>query len=453
MTIKPTIIVIILAAIGLIAAYLTWRSDQTTVTPTVAQRQLFTTEQFAADSIQRITLERPGEPRLVFEKTGERWNQVQPFAFPMDPYSINQFIVQALALQVLDEVPTGEVSSLAALGLETPAAVVTFIRPDSTTTIQLGRRGVAGRAYLRLPDQGRVYMVGQGLHDRAVTMNPREWRSRKLFAEVSVDSLRIEREEGNHRFVIARQRRQWRMLEPAQTRLDDAARDEYIAALARVEAAGFILDQPADLEAFGLEQPVATLTVINSPATPQNEDSSNTGLDHHRLLIGSPVGVNAQERYAMIEGRPTILKLNAPTLAALFRRPEFFASLTAAGIDPADVGSIRIRANDADFTLERDIDAWSCPDRDNQPAAIAIVRELLAQLTSLRATSVSFERFPVDHQVGFIVLHGLDGQPIDTVRIARAADESWIMENGDDVLRAYPKAMKIPLAPADFGLR
>ena len=54
----------------------------------------------------------------------------------------------------------------------------------------MGRRGLGGRAYARIADdpEARTLVVDAELHDRAVVMDPREWRVRGIFGEVSLDT-------------------------------------------------------------------------------------------------------------------------------------------------------------------------------------------------------------------------------------------------------------------------
>jgi hypothetical protein len=82
------------------------------------------------------------------------------------------------------------------------------------------------------------------------------------------------------------------------------------------------------------------------------------------------------------------------------------------------------------------------------------VEELLRQLTMLQGSAVEFREYPRDLEVATITLYGFDAKPIDTVRVAQEKDNGrWALENGDNVLRIFPPALKLSLTAEDFGLR
>ena len=52
-----------------------------------------------------------------------------------------------------------------------------------------------------------------------------------------------------------------------------------------------------------------------------------------------------------------------------------------------------------------------------------------------------------------MILFGLDGLPLDTVRVIRDPNDGrWAFENGDGVLRIFPAGLQPALRPADFGV-
>jgi hypothetical protein len=99
-----------------------------------------------------------------------------------------------------------------AFSLQPPAAEITFEWPGGSQVLQLGRRSVAGRAYLRVGGDQTIYIVGTKLHERALDMDPHEWRDRNIFRNVGVESSRIEWQNGPAKLELARERKLWKML-------------------------------------------------------------------------------------------------------------------------------------------------------------------------------------------------------------------------------------------------
>ena len=155
----------------------------------------------------------------------------------------------------------------------------------------------------------------------------------------------------------------------------------------------------------------------------------------------------------MIQGRPVVVRLSEPVLRALFRRPESLADPTGSSVLAPDVKSLVIRGPGGEFRLVRDLDRWSAPQYGVEVPR-QLVQDLLEQLTALRAAEIEFRPHPHEMEVATVTLYGFDATPLDTVRIAREADSGrWSLENGDDVLRFYPKNLQIRITPSDFDLQ
>jgi hypothetical protein len=320
----------------------------------------------------------------------------------------------------------------------------------------LGRRGIAGRAYLQVDDSETVYVVNQDLHERAIDMDVKEWRDRRIFHDVGVDSERIEINSAGGEIVLERDGRQWRMLQPVPSRLDDAVRDELLAALGRARSAGFILDQADDLSRFGLASPAGSVMVMTMRRFEEGGEIVQRP-DTQRLIVGARIGVGSQDRFGMVEGRPVIVRIGEPVLRAFFRPPAELVSPVASGAVAADIKTIRIDGPAGDFRLQRDLERWIAPDHDDRDIAPESVDELLFALTQARAQQIELGPYPRDLEVATITMLGFDARPLDTVRIAQlpgAAGDSggWILENGDNVLRLHSAELSMPLTPDAFGL-
>ena len=460
MKVMPTILVLILAALSVAVLLFVERGGPNGPAGDGEVGPLFTARELPVDEITRITLKRGDDPTLIFERDGDGWSQVEPFAYPMDPFSIRQLASQAAQLEAVDQVAIDleDDSTAAALSLEPPEAELAFFWPDGSLTLQLGRRSIAGRAYLRVAGERRIHVVGQALHDRALEMDVREWRDRRIFHNVGVESDRIERVDGISRLLLERELRQWTMRQPVSTRLDPLAADEIFHALGNAQVAGFILDQPdsAALGRFGLAAPAATFEIVTKRPAMEGEQIVEV-TDTQRLLVGSPIGAGSLERFGMVEGRSVVVRLTVPVLQALFPPADQLVDPTASGVKAADVMSLRIRGPNGEFDLRRDLDRWLAPEAGPDGGDLELhgpqVEDLLRQITELRAPEVKIQAYPLDLEVATITLYGHGRKALETVRIAREQDTGrWALENGDNVLRIFPASFALRLTPQDFGL-
>jgi hypothetical protein len=393
------------------------------------------------NAVTRIAVRRADETPMLFERNGDAWAQVEPLQFPMDAFSIRRLILDATEVEVVRVLGPGDAETTD-LGLDEPLAEITWTWPDGSYTLQFGRRSVAGRSYLRPAGDQDVYVVTGALYERAVEMNPKEWRDRTIFAPIPAQIAAIEIHDGDRRVVIEKRRKRWFMTEPVRTRVDAAAADALVADILRAGSAGFILDMPSDLSRFGLAEPSGTLTV----RSPQKVA---------RLLVGSRTGVGSEDRFGMVEGRAAVVRLPEAVIVAFFPQAVRLVDPTACGVQPADVKAIVIRLGDSELKLRRNLERWTAPDlgADADPR---IVESLLQLLSTARAMDVQIVDMPLYEVTGrTITLYGFDGKPMETIRFAASTSSARpgiALDNGDNVWRIFPETTHIPLTREDFGI-
>lgn len=457
MSVKPTIIALLLAIFSVAGMWFVKNNDASTGQP--GEGMISLADLLPVDDLDRIALSREDGQNLVFERRGGQWFQTEPFPYPMELFSIRQLAVQAVQLETAGRIalvePGGpDETDVAAMGFSPPRATIEYHWPQGSLTIELGRLVGAGRGYLRLGGESQVYSVDQRLHQRAVQMDPKEWRDRSLFHNVSVNADSIVRVIGTNRLVLSRDRREWRMHEPVRARVDPLALERLLQSLDAANVRGFIVDQPDDLSQYGLDDPVASIAITTSGQT--NKDSeTEMGSTVQRLLVGGFMAGDEKDRYAMIEGRPVVFRLSNNTQRKLFVKNELLVAPTASGKLASDIKSILIRTPDGEeLRLDRDLEKWTAPAYNDARVPPRNVEELLRQLIELRPAEIVIQPYPRDLEVATITFLGYDQKPIDTVRIAKDPDSArWILENGDDVLRLFPESMvHFNLTPLDFGL-
>jgi hypothetical protein len=459
-SVRSTLILSLVAAVG-VGAAVVMESAGPAQARAAGSRRAFAGA-IPVDDVSTITLRRRGAPEMAFaRRTKDLWEQTAPITHPVDAFSMIELIRGAAELETR---PLDGAMSRAALGLEDPAAELVLSWGGGEATVRFGRRGLAGRSFVEVvsPEMndasagaGPVPLLAIGdLYDRAVEMDPKEWRDRRLFEDVGVDSTRIEIETSGATIVLERRRRSWRMIEPASTRVNEAAMDALFQALGRARSTGFIVDAPDDPALFGLAEPAGSVAVTTLRAHGAG-DAVARDVDVQRLVVGARMGAGTEDRYGMMEGRPVVVRIAKAVLDAFFRAPADLVALTATDVVPADVRTITVRSGRgterAELSLVRTLDGWTSADggRSANPSA---VERLIDLLVNVHAADVVFAPYPREQEVAMITLEGGTG-PLDTVRVAReVVTGRWILENGDNVLRLHPATLDLPLLPADFGV-
>lgn len=403
---------------------------------------VFEPSEFQIDQVDELVVSRQGESRLVFQRTDDGWKQVEPFEVTADGFAVRQLLVAAADLEYSRRVPVSELgpeSSLEQLGLAPPLATLKITLGDRTEQIELGRRTVAGRGWMRRGADGDLIVVQDELHILGAEADLRNWRSGLLFpGSEEIDSIEIQ--NGDLLTQLNRDGQLWTMESPVQTRAEEESLQRILSVLGRVEHTGFVVDMPDDLSVFGLDDPPVRLKVTR-------------GENSQTLLLGSPSGLVSNDRYAMIEGVPTVVRVDEPILRALLPEVTSLIAQTASGIRSADIKSIEVVDRDGgSVRLERNLDRWFIEQRmpNGEEAAgvtdATLVEEFLTTLTQLRASEVAVQKFPDDLSHANVTFFGYDGSPLDTVRVARELGNGrWAIENGDGVLRIFPDSTKLPI--------
>ena len=393
-------------------------------------------------ALQSWSLLRGGE-QLTFERTEGGWLQTSPFRHRMHQDLLAAVPETAARLTVLDSVDADDpmLPPLATLGLDPPMTTLTFEDAEGEMhSVHLGRRGMAGRGWAKLPD-GRILVVEADLHTLLEREPPETWRDLRVFPILSVDARQIIRDVSGEQLVVERNGNTWQITSPLPTRADADAVMQHIADLAGVQGEAVLLDQPPDISAFGLKPPVAAVRV---------EGPGMSG----RLLVGDRVGGASQARYGMVDGIPSIIRIGPDDVGRLLGDPAMLVDHTGTGVNAADVSSVVVRGEQEELRFNRMLDRWV--EQSRGEAASGTVEQLLETLTRTRGSHVALhDRYPAEMEVAVITLLDRSGGPLDSVRVLRSQTPegvSWALENGDNVLRVLPSGSALPLQGEEFGL-
>jgi len=451
-------------ALAAVLGFTAWRLGQSQ--PDAAVRgpvALIPSGSIDSERVDEIVLEREGVKHR-FVRQGQGWQQLEPIPHAIDGWSMRQLITKALKAESVRSVDLATMSAdtrakaLAEAGLAPPAGHIELIEAADaagvrrTVGIDLGRRSLAGRAYAMLGSDGagagpRSYAVIDGaLHEYALGRDTREYRRRELFVDLG-ELDRIALKSGENQLVVAREGRIYRIESPVRARADRVQVEELLDALRRAKSAGFVSDRPVELSAYGLAPAMATLEIAAAGSV-------------RTLLIGDAVSLGAQDRFAMLDGTSTVVRVPAEVLATIVPRIDRLVDAVASGVRSRDIGGVEIASGLRRLSLRREADGWMASIGEQgatEPVAGSVERErvdgLLKALTETKAQAIELGAFPSSDSIATITLVGFAGEPLDTVRVARReSDSKWILENGDGVLRLHG-SIELPLSADELGFR
>ncbi|MFG0330171.1 MAG: DUF4340 domain-containing protein [Phycisphaerales bacterium] len=431
---------------------------------------LFADGEFDPDAITTVRLNRAMDESafsFVKEADGTNWRQTEPVDYGMDSWSLRQLVTNAADLRVTATLPVDELEGELEpgnLGLNPPAATMTF-EPASGDPIdlQLGRIYTGGKAYVRLTDDGPVYVVNDDLHKRVLDGDPMEWRNKVIFEDLGAEASRFTITGGDAPAVKLRKvDGEWRMTEPIRTHVDSNAVNRLVSELSSARVRGFITDKPDDLSKFGLDDPTAALTVEADRA--QGDGSVET--DSQSLVIGNPIDLAEQVANQTFYGkrgeRDTVFTLRGRSVEALTPTAESIISKVPVAANAENIAKVTVRGQGGAFTLERATEGWTVTTEGGapEPADDAAVQALLAAITTPQV-EVSLSELAGDETIlGRVSVEGFNGGSLgtvalatkrgETIEVATPAPDTLIFDDGSGALRLTPGAEPPALTAAAY---
>lgn len=262
-------------------------------------------------SIQALEVRWPGSPPLRVEKARAQWWLVQPVRDPADGTRL-QALFEALSREPVQTVLTPSEllqrpTVLEELGLAEPATTLWLYAPDRRLQIQFGKRTAPGdQVFVQVVGQEEVWVINSELLSR-LPRHADDWRDRQWIrvGNLDFDRLVVSNQWGQFALERAAESPGWTLVEPLRARADpDKVRAAW-EALAELQVTHFVADDPGlDLEMFGLQPPVLSLTLFNGTNQVQ------------RFEFGQSPTNDPGVTFARQRGRSVVVTVPAAPLAA-----------------------------------------------------------------------------------------------------------------------------------------
>lgn len=224
------VLVIALALWGGVTLVSRWTGGGPTAAPALADLL----QRARADSVSLVRLEGPDDS-VVLRRTGKKWT-VNGLA--TDSTIVANFFSTLNNTKIGALVSTNPANQ-AAMGVSKDSAwTLAFDLAGKTHTLLVGKTGPRyGTAYVRLPNQDRVYLANGNLHSE-VTRRRDGWRNKRI---VSVDTSAVHRVEirrDGHAYTLVRADSTWTLAGGGAA--DQTAVQDILEELSGLQASGFI---------------------------------------------------------------------------------------------------------------------------------------------------------------------------------------------------------------------
>jgi hypothetical protein len=333
----------------------------------------------ASDDIEEVQIALGEEKPARLTKSDGTWKLVEPSAADADATELSS-ITSSLSTLDIQRVVDEQGKNLAQYGLAPARIDVSFkvkgqaaakriLFGDKTTT--------GGDLYAMLPDSPRVFLVSSYL-ESTFRKDPFSLRDKTI---LKVDRSKVDgfsAVAGSTVLEFAKSGSDWAIVKPIGARADFGAVEGAIERLATANMQGITTEQAGDLKQYGLDQPVATMTV-------------KTGSASAVLTLGRTENAVV---FAKDASRPLVFTV-APTLrddvmkaVGEFRRKDLFdfRSFTATRLEVTRGGeTLTLEKSKSKDKDGKDVESWKNAKGDTVDAMK--IDDVLTKVSGLRASS------------------------------------------------------------------
>jgi Domain of unknown function (DUF4340) len=375
---------------------------------------------------------RPADTFTLQEQAGPppKWSITAPFKAEADSAAANQlamelgnlgtqkFVYDSATDQpftikpwppLLEAFGVGPLAGDALFGFDRPilTLVLKFKEPKGAEDIvvEIGRARSDTEFYARRKGSTGVFVVSDRVV-KAANQKAEDLVDKALFHFASKPDVQsIRRQMGGQEFEIVQNNSAlWEFTKPSQAKADQAKVDELAQQLGQLRASRIEAVVPKSLKEYGLEPPVAVVTV---------EALDKNKLITKSLLVGNPVDAlnPAGDRFVKAEDSPMVAVLPAVVAQKLVAEPGKFRDLSVGGFVTAD--KIVMEKGDRKITFVKGANGWKATEPVGTDAEDEDLRELHDQLAKLRAEDL------------------VEDKPKDLAKYGLDKPAHWLVFNGD----------------------
>ena len=386
MKLKTTIILLIVAAIGISYVFLyekkqlpheEWERLQKKVIP-----------DFESSMIKKIELNNESG-KVVLEKTADNfWHITEPLKLRADNSEVNSMLSE---FEFMNKVGSFKKEGdkpfdLKDYGLDVPKTSITMFtdipaKPDKIQvkgpkdkyTVFVGQKLAAGdNVYIKLDTSDEVIVVPGSLHNK-VSKNILDLRSKWVFTfdKESVDSLQVKTNEFN--IVCNKKGSFWRLIEPISDLADLEKVKDIIGKLKnlQIDSVDFLTEDAKDLVKYGLDNPRFTVTVNEKGVT-------------QSVIFGNSLD---NKVYVKRTDEPTIFFLKDNILGDLSKKPNDLRDRKVVrfeSIGTYGINKLEIKTQSDLMAVEKSLDLdWKITKPINIYADQDTVKNFLVKIKSL----------------------------------------------------------------------
>lgn len=322
---KPIILVLIAALLGGAYFYATTRKDKS-ADPSKPASESVKIYELDSKKVSEVTIERE-DGKYVFQKVGDNFQMVSPTDFHADSSKVSS-IVTNVSTVYADKVVEDNATDTSKYGFNKPVRI-TVKYDGGVKELEIGdMNSTKDSYYIKEKGSNKVYTIGTYTVD-AINVSKNDLRDKTLFTVKPEDITGLSLSRGGSLVFTSKKGGdgQWSLVEPIEGNADSTSMTTIATAVSSISSyVSFIEDKPADLDKYGLKNPLYSI-------------GFETASGKKTLLLGTEK-TKDQETYAKLADSPQVFTINPSALTFLDKPLKEIVEVFAYIVNIQDVSKV-----------------------------------------------------------------------------------------------------------------
>lgn len=334
----------------------------------------------AESDVAELRIERPDQPTVVFQKSGEekKWQLVAPQAVPTQSWQVQQLVTTIVNAKIASEINSKTAArSRLSFDIEAPVATVTLIATDEKEySLVVGEKPTLGEGNLvRVDGRDGLFMLNRNL-EQSLAKSINDYRERSIFQFAADDVAELTIEQDGRSFAFVKDDSRWRMNEPIATLVDESKFKQLLSSVKNVAVTAYINDADPKSGNFGLQQPTRMIRV---------KLASDDARRARTLLVGAPADPSGTKRFVGLADGDWVGEMTSAALDRLTPKVSELRDRAVTNLAANDARRLTIKSGDENATYLLDDETWQLDDSD-VGIDTGAVADVLEAFEGLRAT-------------------------------------------------------------------
>ncbi|MBI3796835.1 MAG: DUF4340 domain-containing protein [Deltaproteobacteria bacterium] len=278
---------------------------------------------FTNEEVKKIAVHGPDQ-EILLSKADSGWNIEKPLEVKADDTEVLTFLSALRNIKAQDfiEQPTQDLKDL---GLAPPQLTVSLVLggDNAQKTVLIGGEKSSSekgdkpgpkQRYVKRGERDTIFVVGDWVL-RDLSKNANDFRDKMVirFAPEQAAKIEAQRQDGNGFTLTRGADKKWTIDKTQEGTLKEATLGQFVNDLHEVRGFEIVADNPSDLSAYGLQAPMATLTVYD-----------DAGAKLAAVSIAQKTEGDNQKSFVLAEGGKTVFALRDYVFDRLNKKPADF---------------------------------------------------------------------------------------------------------------------------------